>query len=230
MLIPVSSRRQPSSGWWPRTSGMCTSRIAAIRNRYVAALTRNSCGRRRRRPAASTAASAGPSTRLALIITEFRLTAPARSAAVDEQRHAGLERRRVEGVADADHAASTANSVHSGASRGDEDGQHDAERQLHRLHHDQERPAREPVGQHAGGDRQQQQRPELGEHEQADERRRLGAVLDVGRQREVLHPRADVGGEQAEPDQPEVAVRRARPGRCRAGVGGGGRGRVLTST
>ena len=49
-----------------------------MRNRYVAALARNSCdvvapSR------ASSAASAGPSTRLAFIITELRLTAPARS-------------------------------------------------------------------------------------------------------------------------------------------------------
>ena len=58
---------------------MRTSTIAAMRNRYVAALTRKSWAVVTP-TSASTAASAGPSTRLALIITEFRLTAPARSA------------------------------------------------------------------------------------------------------------------------------------------------------
>ena len=101
----------------------------------------------------------------------------------------------------------TANSVQSGEVSGDEPGQGDAERHLHELHADQERTAREPVGEDTGGDRQQQQRPELREHQQADERRRLGSMLDVRRQREVLHPRADVGQEQPDPDQPEVAVR-----------------------
>ena len=52
-----------------------------MRNRYVAALTRNSWAVET--PArARTAASAGPSTRLPLIITELRLTAPGRSGAV----------------------------------------------------------------------------------------------------------------------------------------------------
>ena len=46
--------------------------------------------------------------------------------------------------------------------------------------------------------------------------------LDVGRQREVLHPRADVRGEQPEPDEPEVAVGERRPGGAGpVGVGAG---------
>ena len=50
-----------------------------------------------------------------------------------------------------------------------------------------------------------------------------GAVLDVRRQREVLHPRADVRGEQAEPDPAGSRGTRTPPGRCPAGGGGGGR-------
>ena len=64
-----------------------------------------------------------------------------------------------------------ANSVHSGGVGSDEHREHDAERDLQRLHHDQVRAAREAVGEDAGGDRQQQQRAELGEHQQPDERR-----------------------------------------------------------
>ena len=163
-------------------------------------------------------------TRLPLIITEFMATAPARSAAVDQQWHAGLERRRVEGVADADDERAR----HQRPQRrveADEHGQHGAEDALDRLHHDEVRAPRVAIGEDAGRDRQQQQRAELGEHEHADERRRPGALLDVRRQREVLHPRADVGGEQADPDPAEVPVRERGAGGAGTVVVGEGVGR-----
>ena len=115
-----------------------------------------------------------------------------------------------------------ANSVHSGGVGSDEPGQHDPENQLQQLHHDEVPAAREAVGEDAGGDRQHQKRTELGEHEEPDERSRLSALLDIRRQREVFHPRADVGGEQTEPDRAGSPGRRAPPGPYRACASGGG--------
>jgi hypothetical protein len=135
-------------------------------------------------------------------------------SSVHQQRHAGLEGGSVQGVADADRQGAGEQGPHRRVGA-DEDGQQHAERGLDRLHHDEVRAAGEAVGEDAGGDRQHQQGTELREHEDADERGGLRAVLDVGRQREVLHPRAHVGGEQAEPDPPEVAVRQRGPGGTR---------------
>ena len=132
-------------------------------------------------------------------------------SAVDEQGHAGLEGRGVEGVADPDDERRGEQRPQRGGRR-HQHGEDDAEGHLDQLHDDQVRAPREAVGEHAGGDREQQQRTELREHEQADQRRRVGAVLHVGRQGEVLHPRPDAGQEQTEPDQPEVAVGERRPG------------------
>ena len=89
-------------------------------------------------------------------------------------------------------ASWVANSVQSGACPATSAASATDADQHHRLHRDDEAGAVEAVGEHAGRQRQQQHRPELGEHQQPDQRRRSGAVVDVGGQREVLHPRADV--------------------------------------
>ena len=75
------------------------------------------------------------------------------------------------------------------------------------------------VGQHAADDRQEQERTELGEDDQADEDAgELRQVVGDGAEHDVLHPRADVGGERAEVDDAERPVRDRRHGRCRARI------------
>ena len=113
MLMPVSNRRHPCSGWLPRTSGIVTIRIAAIRKRYVAALTRNSCDVVAP-TRASSAASAGPRTRLAFIITEFKLTAPARSARLTSSGTLAWNAGAFSALP-VPMTSDMANSVHSGA-------------------------------------------------------------------------------------------------------------------
>ena len=198
-----------------------------MRNRYVPALTRNSWAVVTP-TSANTAASAGPSTRLALIITEFRLTAPARSARSTSNGtlawNAGALRALPIPI-----SSEATKSVHNGACVATSAARTMLKVSCTDCIATRNGPAGEPVGQHAGGDRQQQQRSELREHEQTDESRRAGPVLDVGRKGEVLHPRADVGGEQPEPDQPEVAVGEGRAGGAGTVSVGGGCGRVLTS-
>ena len=59
--------------------------------------------------------------------------------------------------------------------------------------------------------------PELGEDDDADEGARVGEVVGVGAEDDVLHPGADVRGEGAEEDDAERAVAQGRPGRAAAG-------------
>ena len=156
-----------------RTSGMRTTRDRGDEEQVRDGVDDEQPRRRRRRRWTAAAASSGPMTRVPLIITELRLTAPGRSCAVDEQRHAGLERRGVERVADPDQRAEQANSVHSGASRPTRTASTSVRTRLRsacitisygrRGNRSASTPRR---------DRQQQQRAELGEHEQPDEGRR----------------------------------------------------------
>ena len=62
--------------------------------------------------------------------------------------------------------------------------------------------------------------PELGEDDDADERARVGEVVGVGAEDDVLHPGADVRGEGAQEDDAEGAVRQGRPGGAPAGRDG----------
>ena len=135
--------------------------------------------------------------------------------AVHEQRHRRLERRRVERVGDADAAAAWRTA--SRARRRWRCSRRSTRVKIadERLHRELQLLLRHPVGEHAAGDRQQQERAELHEHHQADECGASGAVVDVGRQREVLHPRADVRQGEAEEDDPEAPVRQRRSGGAR---------------
>ena len=167
------------------------------------------------RTAASSAASAGPSDPAAVDHRRVEGDRSREVVAVDEHRDARAERRRVERVGDADRRVAAANSVHSGASpaistaSAIEHDHHDA------LHRDDETGAVDPVGEDAGGEREQQQRAELDEDQQADECRPAGAAVEVGRQREVLHPRADVRQCGADEQDPEPRVRQRRTSRAR---------------
>ena len=73
------------------------------------------------------------------------------------------------------------------------------------------------VRQETAHHRQDQGRPELGEDDDAHERRRVREVVGVGTEDHVLHPGADVRGEGAEEDDAEGAVGQGRPGRAAAG-------------
>ena len=62
------------------------------------------------------------------------------------------------------------------------------------------------VGEQPADRREEQQRAELREEDEADERRRAGQLERVRAEHDVLHPRADVRRERAEVDDAEVAV------------------------
>jgi hypothetical protein len=64
---------------------------------------------------------------------------------------------------------------------GGQRGQRGGESQLHDLHGDQPLAAIEAVGDHTRWDRQEQQWAELGKHQQGDDGRLAGALVDVGR-------------------------------------------------
>ncbi len=135
---------------------------------------------------------------------------PRQVLTVHEQRHRRLERGCVERVGDADEQLRGEERPQRGVGRHAirDDQREECRRALHR---ELQLLFRHSVGEHATGDREQQERSELHEHHQTDECRPARAVVDVRRQREVLHPRADVRQGQAEEDDPEPAVRECRP-------------------
>ena len=152
-----------------------------------------------------------------------------------EQRHRRLERRSIERIRDADAELRREDRPQRAVLR-HEVG--DRDRQDHRraLHRQLQLLLRDAVGEHAGRDRQHQQGAELREDHQAHEGGAAGAVVDVGGQREVLHPRTDVRQRQTDEDDPESPVRQGRPGgaglaavigRCVEFGCGGHRGRAL---
>ena len=78
MLTPDNARLHPVSVGADRMSGICTTKSATMRNRYVAALMTKIWAVLTPQMA-SNAAMAGPTTRLPFNCVEFRLMAPARS-------------------------------------------------------------------------------------------------------------------------------------------------------
>ena len=81
---------------------------------------------------------------------------------------------------------------------------------------DQEALAVHLVGQEAADHRQQERRAQLGEDDDADERARVGQVVRVHAEDDVLHPGADVRGEGAQEHDAERPVRQRGPGRAPA--------------
>ena len=80
------------------------------------------------------------------------------------------------------------------------------EAQLCQLHAHEEAAPVDDVGEQSADRRQEQQRSELREEQQADVRRRAGQLVRIRTEHHVLHPRADVRRERAEVDDAEVAV------------------------
>jgi hypothetical protein len=72
-----------------------------------------------------------------------------------------------------------------------------------RLPDEQELAPVVPVGERAGGQRQQGNRDELGRGKQLDQEGRLGLLLDEPRLGDGLHPVADVARQRTEPDPAE---------------------------
>ena len=184
-----------------------------MKNRYVNGVD-DEDARHRHPGGASSAARTGPTTRVPFIIAELRLIAPGRSwrctsSGIDDWNAGALSAlaipmQQLRGEQRPDRGID-----------GDAVGHEEREDRRQRLHRELQLLLRHSVGEHAGGDRQHEQRAELHEHHHADECRASGAVVDVGRQREVLHPRADVRQREADEDDPEAAVRQGRSGGAR---------------
>ena len=109
-----------------------------------------------------------------------------------------------------------------------EDREDDREHELLELHPDEESTSVDDVGEHPTEGAEEQERPELGEHEQADVARITGELEGVGPEQHVLHPGTDVGCERPAPHDAEVAVaqcglrgaRGERPVAVDEGIGG----------
>jgi len=75
------------------------------------------------------------------------------------------------------------------------------------LRPEQQTTAVVPIGNHAAGEREQQDRQLTEKIVEPEEERRLGEVEHQPALRDLLHPRPDRRRERAEPEDPEVAVR-----------------------
>ena len=111
----------------------------------------------------------------------------------------------------------TTNNTWEGLGDSDDQRHPQREHQLLDRQHDQEPLAIHLVRQQAAEHGQDESRAELGEDDDADERARVGQVVGVGAEYDVLHPRPDVRGERPEEDDAERAVAEGRPGRPGAG-------------
>ena len=157
----------------------------------------------------------GPMTRDAFIWAEFSEMAPGRSARSDQSGEDGRVGRAEHGAAHADHHHHDDQHDMRRRRGPDHPGQGQREHQLLDGQDDQELLAVDLVGDEAAHHGEQERRAELGEDDDADERARVGDVVGVGAEDDVLHPGADVGGEGAEEDDAKGAVPQGRDGRAR---------------
>ena len=163
----------------------------------------------------STPAIAGPITRLRLTCVELSEMAPARfrrpTRAGSTALHAGMFRALPMPTArTAPKSATRDGLLDQPTTR----GQHQREHGLLELEGDQQAAPVEGVGDQATDERQQQQRAELGEGEQADEGAGAGQLVGVRAEHERLHPRADVRRERPDPHPPERLHGEGRTGRA----------------
>ena len=156
----------------------------------------------------------GPMTRDRFMFTELSETAPARSSLSTSC-----------GTSDPNVGAYTAwpmpmASVHRKSAElrrvrewrsSDEQG----EDGLLDAHDDEQLPPIEDVGERAADHREQQQRHQLGEDDQADEDGRPGDLVGEGAEDHVLHPAADVRQERPQEDAPEGGVGEGGPSGAR---------------
>ena len=88
----------------------------------------------------------------------------------------------------------------------DDEGHPEGEHELLEGQDDEEALAVDLVSEQTTHHGQDQRGPELGEDDDADERARVGEVVGVGAEDDVLHPGADVRGEGPQEDDAERAV------------------------
>ena len=90
----------------------------------------------------------------------------------------------------------------------DEAGEHEGHRHLHDLRYQHHVPPIAAVGDHAGHQRQQQDRQfaEKAVEPEIERRLRAGERDDQPRLRHLLHPGPNAGCEGAEPEEPEIAI------------------------
>ena len=131
----------------------------------------------------------------------------------DERREDRAERGRAERVPDADreHAEEDQHLRRVMGQR--EAGEDDGEHELLQLHPDEQAPAVDDVGEHPAEGAEEEERTELGEHQQADVAGIAGQLQRVGAEQHVLHPGADVRRERSAPHDAEVAVTQRGLGR-----------------
>jgi hypothetical protein len=139
-----------------------------------------------------------------------------------EQADAGRREERRRGPAE---RGQRAEHPHLGDA-GDEQDRHRAlAHQPHRVAGDHQRPPRQPVGDHAADEQEDDERERPRRQHEAEVRRRVREVQDRERERDADHPVAEQRRRLAEEQAPEVAVPQdvephvSRPGR------GGRRGR-----
>ena len=101
-------------------------------------------------------------------------------------------------------------------------GERERRRHLDVLRSEQQLPAIVPIGDDAADEREEQDRQLAEEVVEPQVERGLRQLEDEPALRHLLHPRADGGGEGAEPEHPEIAI-----GECREGPvqKGGAKGR-----